>query len=430
MKQALTYLATLRIESSYPLKPMYSYRKDFHSYIAKMLLPPPSTLNTIIQGPACTTMQQAKQAVRVKACRIMHEMGLLNDELLPCNLSPLVEMNKEHYTCSQERSQINDSIAKAIEHMRIQTGKFVSKRGEKNMPKKSKPAPRHLQPRPGPKKKVNQPMNEVGKRPLGFAQLSFKVPNKKKLPASYQPRYIAPAMRWNAQEPNVPPGLLVSQSNGPELKMENTEVTRPEEMNAESVRMETEEATSSSDIVSESVSYYPLKVSNLIYLKGMFQAAACLSSPYQDEITEGLCYIYSWRPAKSEVLATLLSVPDNAFTDTETCIGLLFSKPISDDENVCRVPVYLKNGMLRVIVKLEAKVQLSQAEISIIKDTHKVLATITAHYNQLEMFGPNFSRLWGHEQFRGLRELVEGPEKLKFAPTEARINGLYTLLRS
>ncbi|VDO14244.1 unnamed protein product [Rodentolepis nana] len=73
----MRYLGLIKTDTSYPLKILYSTKKEFGSYQIQMLMPPPSPLQDIISGPKCSNKELAKQLVRVEACKRLHEAGEL-----------------------------------------------------------------------------------------------------------------------------------------------------------------------------------------------------------------------------------------------------------------------------------------------------------------------------------------------------------------
>lgn len=58
----------------------YSYLGD--SYECRIALPPHAAFQTIV-GPVCKMSSLSKQLVCLEACKLLHQMGALNDHLLP-----------------------------------------------------------------------------------------------------------------------------------------------------------------------------------------------------------------------------------------------------------------------------------------------------------------------------------------------------------
>ncbi|CAL8107634.1 unnamed protein product [Calicophoron daubneyi] len=107
------------------------------------------------------------------------------------------------------------------------------------------------------------------------------------------------------------------------------------------------------------------------------QPPRILSSPTQSLIAPNQsAYVYTWRLPTSEVIAGLAGVDVECFSDSSQTIGLVFSRPISERDYVCRVPLYLKLGMTRARVAFRGSVCLSQSDFSIVVGAHFVLAEL------------------------------------------------------
>lgn len=94
----------------YTPKPIFQFALHGGSYECTLTLPPNAAFQRIV-GPMCRNSHLAKQHVCVDACRKLHQMGALDDHLLPSVEEPaendLVEKSKgspsgagrDVYTC-------------------------------------------------------------------------------------------------------------------------------------------------------------------------------------------------------------------------------------------------------------------------------------------------------------------------------------------
>ncbi|CAL8107677.1 unnamed protein product [Calicophoron daubneyi] len=172
----------------------------------------------------------------------------------------------------------------------------------------------------------------------------------------------------------------------------------------------------------------------------------CLTSPYQAMLKPGeLVFLYVWTLPKPHILARLSSVDPACFVDSNQCFGLLFSKPLSTNDYVCRLPLYLNRGMARARFRLVRKFCLSTSQLEIIISAHKVLAELLTNVGDLSHVGVRYAD-------RKLRALVESNDKIlttvqndkikssvtvrnlfkemDFCPTNSPILGLVTFLQS
>lgn len=68
-------------------KPVFQYILSGELYRCKLTLPPNAALQTIV-GPECRSSQLSRQLVCLDACKKLHQIGALNDHLLPFNEKP------------------------------------------------------------------------------------------------------------------------------------------------------------------------------------------------------------------------------------------------------------------------------------------------------------------------------------------------------
>ncbi|MCD7468515.1 hypothetical protein HAX54_006835 [Datura stramonium] len=68
-------------------KPMFQYILSGELYQCILTLPPNATFQTIV-GPECRSAQLSRQLVCLDACKKLHQIGALNDHLLPFNEKP------------------------------------------------------------------------------------------------------------------------------------------------------------------------------------------------------------------------------------------------------------------------------------------------------------------------------------------------------
>lgn len=78
------YCSKLPGDKFYTPKPDFQFFLVEDSYECKMTLPPNAAFQTVT-GPPCKTSHLSKQIVCLEACKKLHQMGALNDHLLPNN---------------------------------------------------------------------------------------------------------------------------------------------------------------------------------------------------------------------------------------------------------------------------------------------------------------------------------------------------------
>ncbi|KAL5106826.1 Dicer-like protein 1 [Taenia crassiceps] len=117
-----------------------------------------------------------------------------------------------------------------------------------------------------------------------------------------------------------------------------------------------------------------------------------LSAPYQQPIEANRpVHLYVWQMPSPANVAYLIKVGANYFQHTDQTIGLLFSRPISKSDFVCRVPLYMQSGMMRVRLRRRATVVLTEEQLGLALRTHKILAQLSIDINKPVNFDLNFS---------------------------------------
>lgn len=69
-------------------KPSFAVAIEDGSYQCTLTLPPNAAFQRIV-GPLCSTSNLAKQLVSLDACKKLHQLGELNDHLLPLTGEPI-----------------------------------------------------------------------------------------------------------------------------------------------------------------------------------------------------------------------------------------------------------------------------------------------------------------------------------------------------
>ncbi|THD23653.1 Endoribonuclease Dicer 4 [Fasciola hepatica] len=169
------------------------------------------------------------------------------------------------------------------------------------------------------------------------------------------------------------------------------------------------------------------------------QSPECLTAPYQSiPGPSRQLYVYTWALPDSDILADLSALHRDCFKHTDQCLAIIFSKPISENDYVCRVPLYLSQGMARARVhRAGSPVCLTQSELDRVVACHRVLAELLTNIADLSHVGLQFANL-------RLRSLVDRKnlgssgsktlavrdpfEELNFMPNESRLLGLVTIL--
>ncbi|GAB2250760.1 hypothetical protein Droror1_Dr00017010 [Drosera rotundifolia] len=77
------YCEKLPRDKYYSPKPIFHFLPNAGSYECKLTLPPSAAFLTIM-GPLSRSTHLAKQLVSLEACKKLHQMGALDDHLLPC----------------------------------------------------------------------------------------------------------------------------------------------------------------------------------------------------------------------------------------------------------------------------------------------------------------------------------------------------------
>jgi len=80
-------------------------------HVCKLILPPNAAFQTLV-GPSGKDVRQAKTLVCLEACKKLHQMGALNDHLVPFIEDPLeadnIIKNKESSAAAAAGAGIND----------------------------------------------------------------------------------------------------------------------------------------------------------------------------------------------------------------------------------------------------------------------------------------------------------------------------------
>nr|CAH8863520.1 unnamed protein product [Trichobilharzia regenti] len=169
--------------------------------------------------------------------------------------------------------------------------------------------------------------------------------------------------------------------------------------------------------------------------------ARCLSFPYQALPSHGTTvYLYTWTVPAPDVVAKLCWVKETCFEKTDGAIGLLFSKPISKKEYVCRIPLYLTRGMARSRVRLVGKLTLSERELESIESAHSVICELITNMGHLSHVGQKPSSQALCDLMEKQKDPNEIPEScgvtlidrftdMVFSPEKANILALMTLIQ-
>ncbi|XP_018503569.2 endoribonuclease Dicer homolog 3a isoform X1 [Pyrus x bretschneideri] len=88
------YCETLPRDKYFTPNPTFHFSYLGGSYECKITLPPNAAFQTLV-GPACKKSSLAKQLVCLEACKQLHQMGALNDHLLPVIDVPDVKRKEE-----------------------------------------------------------------------------------------------------------------------------------------------------------------------------------------------------------------------------------------------------------------------------------------------------------------------------------------------
>ncbi|PRQ28075.1 putative ribonuclease III post-transcriptional gene silencing PAZ-Argonaute family [Rosa chinensis] len=82
------YCDTLPRDKYFVPRPAFQFSYLGDSYECKITLPPNAAFQTLV-GPACKNSALSKQVVCLEACKKLHQLGALNDHLLPSTDKPL-----------------------------------------------------------------------------------------------------------------------------------------------------------------------------------------------------------------------------------------------------------------------------------------------------------------------------------------------------
>ncbi|KAF8566702.1 hypothetical protein P879_05438, partial [Paragonimus westermani] len=171
------------------------------------------------------------------------------------------------------------------------------------------------------------------------------------------------------------------------------------------------------------------------------QTADCLTAPYQSfPNTDSPVYLYTWTLPEPHVLADLSRLDQHCFAQANQAFGLLFSQPISKNDYVCRVPLYLTRGMARARVRYVKTLRLSSDQLDLITAAHHVLGELLTNLADL-------SHVCLSDADRKLRDALQTPNttaptaglakhlsirnrftELAFDPSASRLLGLITFI--
>ncbi|KAH9278438.1 Endoribonuclease dcr-1 [Echinococcus granulosus] len=373
----MRYTSLLKTDTSYPLKILYSVHKEFGGYRVQMLMPPPSPLQDIIKGPLASTRKLAMQLARLEACKLLHNADLLGADLLPINFRQLVELSK-HTTSSTRTEQ--EQIEGIISRMSNLDLGNPSKDGETKPPSIMSQA--HL---------LMMPMEEdinTGSAPSNDhldVQLSSSDSD------NVQNEDVASGQDLGVSCEPLPPGIVYcGDSPLPEPSFTSTRTVdlvvdggaRPhlfdncitdDEL---PVKKKKKPASRPLNIAR----FYPI------------HKLSSLSAPYQQPIEANRpVHLYTWQMPLPEHVAYLIKVDAAYFRHTDQTIGLLFSKPISKSDFVCRMPLYMQSGMMRVRLRRRATVTLTEDQVELALRTHQILSQLSVDINKPVNFDLNFS---------------------------------------
>ncbi|CAH8439071.1 unnamed protein product [Schistosoma turkestanicum] len=167
----------------------------------------------------------------------------------------------------------------------------------------------------------------------------------------------------------------------------------------------------------------------------------CLSFPYQILPTCGSkVYLYTWTLPRNEIITQLCSLAATCFQDTNMSVGLLFSKPISKKDYVCRIPLYLTRGMVRSRVRLVGTFTLNEEELKCVESAHRVIAELITNIGHISHVGYKPSDPLLRTHFDRQNASTDVSESLRvilfdrfgdllFNPEKANILSLLTLIR-
>nr|CUU99449.1 hypothetical transcript [Hymenolepis microstoma] len=367
----MRYLGLIKTDTSYPLKILYSIKKEFGSYQIQMLLPPPSPLQDIISGPKCSNKELAKQLVRVEACKRLHEAGLLDRDLLPINFRKLISIAKNTTLSSridqEDKHEEMDELVNKISRLSVRQNPSESE----------------------------EPLNIISQANLLLTPMSGDIFTDDSIlsdPFVVQDSTapISPgASCMSDVEEELPPGIVLCESTSLERNIPHISDGEVEYQKTPPHSRVNLLDVYDNDIVDEELPMEsrskrkrgPSNKSRFYQIHNLYS----LSAPYQEPIQPGrTCYLYTWRLPSPENVATCTKVDAACFRHTNQTLGLLFSKPIAKSDFVCRVPLYMQFGIIRVRLRKTGTMVLNEEQFSLAQDTHSILAKFTVSVNEAE----------------------------------------------
>uniref|UniRef100_A0A5K3FA09 Helicase ATP-binding domain-containing protein n=1 Tax=Mesocestoides corti TaxID=53468 RepID=A0A5K3FA09_MESCO len=455
----MRYIASLKTDTSYPLKILYSSKKHFGGYQTEMLMPPPSPLQEIIKGPVASNSSLAKQLARIEACKKLYDAGLLDDDLLPYNFRRLIEVSKRNEITDQ-----SDSMAEILSKMhRIRIHQPTSGEGaverHDNPPNVMSQALLLLTPIEGDIFTNDGVLSDSSVSEYSSIEYTndHDLPHGIVLTTSTDEEDENGVEEENVDDVDMQDNTKTSsamytpmtkqascqQPVWPyfQLAMPQTPETVPS-----SARAKTCAAGLAGQSVREEVSSQQKKSvkSSRTSSKARFyeiHRLHSLSAPYQRPIAANQpVYVYTWQlPSPAEV-AHLTRVDPECFKYANQTIGLVFSKPISKLDFVCRFPLYLQSGMVRIELRKASVVTFTEEQLSLIQRTHEILSQLSVDISRPENFDLRFEN--GGLSFYSAPKLMEPSSvpksnavaidpfsEIAIDPEEAHICAMFLIVR-
>ncbi|KAM3183256.1 hypothetical protein ACTXT7_010702 [Hymenolepis weldensis] len=358
----MRYLALIKTDTSYPLKILYSAKKEFGGYQMQLLMPPPSPLQDIITGPWCSSKTLAKQLVRVEACKHLHRAGLLGRDLLPINFRKLISLAKNTTLSSQtdqaDKREEKDQLINSIS--RVSLG----------------PNPPESQ----------EPLNIMSHANLLLTPMDGDIFMEDSI-------HIDPFIVQNSTDTEttatvspeadcvgdfdeeLPPGIVLCEPaslklNQPQISKEKEKPLPPpppppqfsdyQKTPPQSRRQSL--VVYDNHIVDDELPMEkkskkgrnPQNRSRFYQIHRLYS----ISAPYQEPIQPGrACYLYTWRLPSAENVATCTKIDVACFRHTNQTLGLLFSKPIANNFQLLVPPTVGNIDIIGSSLRLELKVE-------------------------------------------------------------------------
>ncbi|CDI97990.2 DiCer Related family member dcr 1 [Echinococcus multilocularis] len=336
----MRYTSLLKTDTSYPLQILYSVHKEFGGYRVQMLMPPPSPLQDIIKGPLASTRKLAVQLARLEACKLLHNAGLLGADLLPINFRQLVELSKHKASSTgTEQEQIEGLISRMSN---LDLGN-PSKDGETEPPSIMSQA--HL---------LMMPMEEDINTDSAVSSDHLDVQLSSSDSDNVQNGDVDSGIGLGVDCEPLPPGIVYC-GDPPMVEQSFTSTRTVDPVVDGGARLHLFDNYITDDELpvkkKKKPASRPLNIARFYPIHKL----SSLSAPYQQPIEANRpVHLYTWQMPLPEHVAYLIKVDAAYFRHTDQTIGLLFSKPISKSDFVCRVPLYMQSGMMRVRLRRRA----------------------------------------------------------------------------